>query len=57
MGAGTKKRIMLVVDRAGWHTAKKKLKVPEGIDLESSCLRPAFAFPRATARREAVAAL
>jgi hypothetical protein len=23
-----------VVDRAGWHTAKKKLKVPEGIHLE-----------------------
>src|SRR5215207_7934035 len=26
--------ILLVVDRAGWHTAKKKLKVSEGIHLE-----------------------
>ena len=33
VGAGTKKRILLVVDRAGWHTAKK-LRVPEGIHLE-----------------------
>ncbi len=34
VGAGKKKRILLVLDRAGWHTAKKKLKVPEGIHLE-----------------------
>ena len=34
IGAGTRKRILLVLDRAGWHTAKKKLKVPEGIHLE-----------------------
>jgi hypothetical protein len=34
VGAGKRKRIILVVDRAGWHTAKKKLKVPEGIHLE-----------------------
>ena len=34
VGAGKRKRILLVVDRAGWHTAKKKLKVPEGIHLE-----------------------
>ena len=33
VGAGTRKRILLVLDRAGWHTAKK-LKVPEGIHLE-----------------------
>jgi len=33
VGAGTKKRILLVVDRAGWHTAKK-LRGPEGIHLE-----------------------
>ena len=33
VGAGTRKRILLVVDRAGWHTAKK-LRVPEGIHLE-----------------------
>jgi transposase len=33
VGAGTKKRILLVVDQAGWHTAKK-LRVPEGIHLE-----------------------
>jgi transposase len=34
VGAGKRKRILLVVDRAGWHTAKKKLRVPEGIHLE-----------------------
>ena len=34
VGAGKKKRILLVLDRAGWHTAKKKLRVPEGIHLE-----------------------
>ena len=34
VGAGKNKRILLVLDRAGWHTAKKKLRVPEGIHLE-----------------------
>jgi hypothetical protein len=34
VGAGKRKRILLVVDKAAWHTAKKKLKVPEGIHLE-----------------------
>ena len=34
VGAGKRKRILLVVDQAGWHTAKNKLKVPEGIHLE-----------------------
>jgi transposase len=34
VGAGKRKRIILVVDRAGWHTAKSKLEVPEGIHLE-----------------------
>lgn len=35
MGAGKRKRILLVVaDGAGWQTAKKKLKVSEGIHLE-----------------------
>ena len=34
VGAGKRKRILLVVDKAGWHTAKKKLRVPEGIHLE-----------------------
>jgi transposase len=35
LGAGKSKRILLLVlDRAGWHTAKKKLRVPEGIHLE-----------------------
>ena len=34
VGAGTKKRILLVLDQAGWHTAKRKLRVPEGIHLE-----------------------
>ena len=34
VGAGTRRRrILLVLDRAGWHTAKK-LKAPEGIHLE-----------------------
>ncbi len=33
VGAGTRKRIILVLDHAGWHTAKK-LRVPEGIHLE-----------------------
>lgn len=33
VGAGKRKRILLVVDGAGWHTAKK-LRVPEGIHLE-----------------------
>jgi hypothetical protein len=31
VGAGRRKRILLVLDQAGWHTAKKKLRVPEGI--------------------------
>jgi transposase len=34
VGPGTRKRVLLVLDRAGWHTAKKKLRVPEGIHLE-----------------------
>ncbi len=34
MGAGKRKRILLVLDKAGWHTAKNKLEVPEGIHLE-----------------------
>lgn len=34
IGAGTRKRVLLVLDGAGWHTAKKKLRVPEGIHLE-----------------------
>jgi transposase len=33
VGAGKRKRILLVLDGAGWHRAKK-LKVPEGIHLE-----------------------
>jgi transposase len=33
VGAGKKKRILLVLDGAGWHKAKK-LRVPEGIHLE-----------------------
>jgi len=32
VGAGKSKRIVL--DGAGWHTAKKKLRVPDGIHLE-----------------------
>jgi|SRR5688572_8975401 len=34
VGASKRKRILLVVDKAGWHPAKNKLKVPEGIHLE-----------------------
>jgi hypothetical protein len=34
VGAGKTKRILLVVDQAGWHTAKNKLEVPEGIHLQ-----------------------
>jgi hypothetical protein len=34
VGAGKRKRILLVLDQAGWHTAKNKLEVPEGIHLE-----------------------
>jgi hypothetical protein len=34
VGVGKRKRILLVLDQAGWHTAKKKLRVPEGIHLE-----------------------
>jgi transposase len=34
VGAGKRKRVLLVLDRAGWHKAKKKLRVPEGIHLE-----------------------
>ncbi|MCA1729416.1 MAG: IS630 family transposase [Actinobacteria bacterium] len=33
IGAGKRRRILLVLDRAGWHTGKE-LKVPEGIHLE-----------------------
>jgi transposase len=33
VGAGSSKRILLVVDKAGWHTSKE-VEVPEGIDLE-----------------------
>jgi hypothetical protein len=34
VGAGKRKRILLVLDQAGWHTAKTRLRVPEGIHLE-----------------------
>ncbi len=33
VGAGAKKRVLLVLDNAGWHTSGK-LRVPEGIHLE-----------------------
>ena len=33
VGAGKRKRVLLVLDGAGWHKAKK-LRVPEGIHLE-----------------------
>jgi hypothetical protein len=34
VGAGTRRRILLVLDQAGWYAAKQKLRVPEGIHLE-----------------------
>ncbi len=33
VGAGESKRVLLVVDKAGWHTGGE-VEVPEGIDLE-----------------------
>jgi hypothetical protein len=33
IGAGNKRRVVLVLDKAGWHTSPK-LRVPEGIHLE-----------------------
>lgn len=39
VGVGPDKRIILVVDQAGWHTSRK-LVVPEGIELE---FLPAYA--------------
>ena len=33
VGAGEHKRVLLVVDRAGWHTGKE-VEIPEGIYLE-----------------------
>jgi transposase len=33
VGAGKDKRVLLVVDQAGWHTGKE-VEVPEGIHLE-----------------------
>ena len=33
VGAGKDKRVVLVVDQAGWHTGKE-VEVPEGIHLE-----------------------
>jgi hypothetical protein len=34
VGAGEEKRVLLVVDQAGWHTTGGELKIPEGIHLE-----------------------
>ncbi len=35
VGAGSKdKRILLVLDQAGWHTTSPRVEVPEGIELE-----------------------
>jgi transposase len=33
VGAGENKRVLLVVDQAGWHTGKE-VEIPEGIHLE-----------------------
>ena len=53
VGAGKDKRVLLVVDRAGWHTGKE-VELPEGIHLEflpsgSPELQPAEIQSRATA--------
>jgi hypothetical protein len=34
VGVDKDKRVLLVVDQAGWHTAGKEVEVPEGIHLE-----------------------
>lgn len=34
VGVGKRKRVLLVLDQAGWQTAKKKLVVPKGIHLK-----------------------
>jgi hypothetical protein len=39
VGAGTRKRSLLVLDQAGWHTAKRKLRVPEGIHPDDESFR------------------
>ena len=36
VGVGKDKRVLLVVDQAGWHTGKG-VEIPEGIHLLSSC--------------------
>lgn len=36
VGAGEDKRIMLAVDRAGWHTSEEVV-LPEGLHLLRSC--------------------
>ena len=54
VGAGENKRVLLVVDRAGWHTGGE-VEVPEGIHLEllpsgSPELQPASALVTMRAR-------
>jgi len=34
VGAGKERRIVLVVDKAGWHTGGGEVDLPEGIHLE-----------------------
>jgi len=34
VGVGENKRVLLVVDRAGWHTGGGEVELPEGIHLE-----------------------
>jgi hypothetical protein len=34
VGAGKRRRILLVLDRAGWHRSKEVNKVPESLHLE-----------------------
>jgi DDE superfamily endonuclease len=50
VGAGTRRRILLVLDRAGWHMGKE-VEVPEGIHPGIS----AKSFAGASALRKAVA--
>lgn len=50
VGAGSKKRVLLVLDGAGWHTSAK-LRVPEGIHLEFlPPTRPSCSPPRGSGR-------
>ena len=46
VGVGKKKRIVLVVDKAAWHTAKKDLEVPKGYTWSSYPPTPRSSNPQ-----------